>query len=48
MGEKVTMFFTTFSSQNPNEKLETKFITFSARLTPIFHASFGLKMMVKM
>jgi hypothetical protein len=47
IGEKVTMFFTTFSSQNPSEKFETKFMTFSARLTPIFHASLGLKMMVK-
>ena len=47
MGEKVTMFFTTFSSQNPSEKFETKFMTFSGRLIPIFHTSFGLKMTVK-
>jgi hypothetical protein len=47
MGKKVTMFFTTFSSQNPSENFETKFMTFSARSTQIFHASFGLKMMVK-
>jgi hypothetical protein len=48
IGEKVTMLFTAFSSQNQNEKFETKFMTFSARLTAIFPASFGLKMMVKM
>jgi hypothetical protein len=34
-------------SQNPSEKFEKKFMTFSARLTPILHASFGLKMKVK-
>jgi hypothetical protein len=32
IGEKVTMFFTTFSSQNPSEKFETKFMTFFSEI----------------
>jgi hypothetical protein len=39
--KKLQCFSPLFLSQNPSEKFETKFMTFSARLIPIFHASFA-------
>jgi hypothetical protein len=47
MGEKFKMFFTTFSSQNPSEKIRNEFYDFLKKLTAIIQTGLRLKMIVK-